>query len=60
MTPNEAASLLFDTSTLAPVNKQRHVSCEQAKAVLDVALKRLTETRIQDLGKSAEKPKGDT
>ena len=53
MTPNEALNLLFAMSTLAPVKKQTHLDCEQAKAVLDVSLKRLAE-----LSKKT-KPKGD-
>lgn len=54
MIPKEAAALLFAASNLAPVNKTQHMNCEQAKAVLEVAL-----ARLQDLEKeNSKKPKG--
>lgn len=43
MKPAEALSILFRDSNLAPVNKIEHMRCEQAKAILDLALTRLAE-----------------
>lgn len=53
MTPKEAVDLLFAMSSIELANKQRHMKCEQAKAILDVALKRL-----QDLVNDARAARG--
>lgn len=43
-----AASWLFAMSNLAPVAKEKHVQSEQARTVLDDAVKRLGELVPQD------------
>ena len=52
MKPEEAADFLFAMSNLAPINKVQHMTCEQAKAILDIALSRLAELAKE------KKPKG--
>lgn len=53
MSPKEAADVLYIGSNAGLLTKLGHMQCEQAKAVLDVALKRL-----QDRAKERKKPKG--
>ncbi len=57
MKPQEAADFLFAMSNLAPINKPNHVRCEEAKAVLDVALKQLEEL-VCDRKKNPSEQKG--
>lgn len=57
MQPSEALAFLFAASNAAPLNKDGHLKCEQAKASLEVALHRLAELSSSKKGDGDRKPR---
>ena len=57
MKPDEALAWLFAASNAAPLNKEGHIKCEQAKATLEVALHRLAELSSSKKSARDRKPR---